>query len=589
MPHLIRHRFSIAAGLCLAQSAQAFDVYTVGGDASCQFAFIQDAIDAAAAHPGEDYVFVASNRTYAQQHLRVTGQDVDIIGGFRDCSDFDPALDQTTISGRSGNSVFEIEGSSHVYLGNLVITGGVLDSSHSGGGIYFGGAGALTLQTSWVFNNQAGYGGGIDVSPSGPTTLNLVGSTVSANTALVSGGGIRVEGQTTLTATHTPSQYNTYIAQNAALGQGDIGYGGGIEVLGPAVANFSAVLDLNSAPYGAGIAALATEHGAAYVNLFTTDPAAPVTVYGNHAAQTGGGIFLKPHAGSSSTAKLCARDFAIDANSAIDGVALYADEDSGHGSIAFFNAAVCDSPPGAVACAAGTACNEINDNVGSNGAALVVESGGALSANHFSARRNNAVDLILFVADTANGAGGDYVHLSNCLLVDNVSLSYLIEGFGAASGTQISLDNCTVAGNQLGTIYAAIRADVNFVAVNNSILYQPNHRTLFFTGSAGDLTAQYILSNDNVAFQGHTGFVNGGPGFVDAANGDYHQKRNSQGVDFAPAIAGSDLDGNPRTLDLVDTPNRFGPMDLGAYEIAAQGDPCSATDAIFCWGFDPEN
>ena len=228
--------FGIAALACQPQLAQAFNVYTVGGDSDCQFAFIQDAIDAAAAHPGEDYVFIASNRTYSSQHLVVTNQDVDIIGGFTSCGDFDPGLDQTTINGTNGHSVLEIEGTSHVYVGNIELTGAALDASHSGGGIYFGGAGSLTLQTSWIFNNQAGYGGGIDISPSGPTTLSLVGSTVSGNTALVSGGGIRIEGQTTLNATHTPSQYNSYIAQNAALGQGQIGYGGGIEVLGPAIA-----------------------------------------------------------------------------------------------------------------------------------------------------------------------------------------------------------------------------------------------------------------------------------------------------------------------------------------------------------------
>ena len=72
-----------AAAFCAAPSAFAFNVYTVGGDASCGFAFIQDAIDAAAGNPGEDYVFIAMNREYGDQHLVVTDQDVDIIGGFR--------------------------------------------------------------------------------------------------------------------------------------------------------------------------------------------------------------------------------------------------------------------------------------------------------------------------------------------------------------------------------------------------------------------------------------------------------------------------------------------------------------------------
>jgi hypothetical protein len=80
-------------------------------------------------------------------------------------------------------------GTSHVLLSHLVITGAVMDETHKGGGILFAASGGLTLQTSWVFNNQAGYGGGIDASPIGPATVNLIETTVSSNTALVAGGG----------------------------------------------------------------------------------------------------------------------------------------------------------------------------------------------------------------------------------------------------------------------------------------------------------------------------------------------------------------------------------------------------------------
>jgi len=577
-----------------APSAFAFNVYTVGGDASCGYAFIQDAIDAAASNPGEDYVFIASNRTYESQHLVVTDQDIDIVGGFTDCSDFDPGLDQTTIGGTSGHSVFEIEGSSHVYISNLVMTGAVMDASHSGGGIYFGGVGALALNNSWVFANQAGYGGGIDVSPTGPTTLTLTASTVSGNTALVSGGGIRIEGQTTLTATHTPSQYNIYIAQNAALGQGDIGYGGGIEVLGPAVANVSSVVDLNYAPYGGGIAAVATSAGSAIVNLFTTDPAQPVTLYGNQAASTGGGIFLKPLADGSLGAKLCAQEFAIDANIAVNGAAVYADEDSGLGSIAFFNNATCDQPAGAVLCAPGTACNEFNDNQSmdtnqqpTTGATVLVQSDGAFSASRFAARRNHGGMFVQFIADTAADNGGNYVHLHNCLMADNVEAFDLIDGTGGEDGTQIIVDTCTIANNSLGSPMV-ISANVNYVEVTNSIVAQPSQQTLDFWGhDPSDMTAHYVLTNDTTSLGGGSDIVAGTPVFVDAVDGDYHLVRTSPGVDMAPALDGVDLDGNPRTLDLVDVPNLFGPMDVGAYEIQVQGLlGCAVADTIFCNGFD---
>jgi hypothetical protein len=40
----------------MASPASAFIVLTVGGDSSCGYAFIQDAIDAAHDSPGEDYI-----------------------------------------------------------------------------------------------------------------------------------------------------------------------------------------------------------------------------------------------------------------------------------------------------------------------------------------------------------------------------------------------------------------------------------------------------------------------------------------------------------------------------------------------------
>jgi hypothetical protein len=58
---------------------------------------------------------------------------------------------------------------------------------------------------------------------------------------------------------------------------------------------------------------------------------------------------------------------------------------------------------------------------------------------------------------------------------------------------------------------------------------------------------------------------------------------------MAPAADGVDRDGNPRTLDLFDVPDQWGPLDVGAYEIQTQASgPCSAPDTIYCNGFDRE-
>ena len=58
-------------------------------------------------------------------------------------------------------------------------------------------------------------------------------------------------------------------------------------------------------------------------------------------------------------------------------------------------------------------------------------------------------------------------------------------------------------------------------------------------------------------------------------------------MDLAPGEDGVDLDGNTRTIDLVDMPDGpGGAMDFGAYEIQSQIASCAIADTVFCDGFD---
>ena len=77
--------------------------------------------------------------------------------------------------------------------------------------------------------------------------------------------------------------------------------------------------------------------------------------------------------------------------------------------------------------------------------------------------------------------------------------------------------------------------------------------------------------------------MQGAPSFVDAANRDYHLQISSLGVDYAPAAANVDLDGNTRNADMPGAPNAYGPLDLGAFERQSS---CGAADSVFCNGFD---
>jgi len=584
---------ALCAALCTTSPAfaarsapEGFAVYTVGGDASCGYTSIQDAIDAAKAHPGEDYIFIAQNFTYSNQALVVTDDDVIIEGGFPSCDVFDNGANTTLISGTSGHSIFEIEGSSTVALWNMELTGASMDTSHKGGAIYFGGAGSLSLMNDWIHDNTSGYGGAFAVDPSGPTTVSMLKNLIiGPNTALVQGGAIRIEGPTTVTAGWDAGEPPIYIGGNVALGQGDLAAGGGIEVIGPASFNGSARIHDNAADYGAGIAVFAREGDAATVNLYTTDAGNPVLVSNNTAGLTGGGIYVKSSS-QGALGSVCANDFTLDQNVARNGSAIYADADGGHGSIVYLNSTQCQRPAGAVACTPGPQCNDFSDNTSTDAgsATVMVQSNGALFADRFAARRNQGGRLVELIADTDIASAV----LENCLLADNVMSSNLLWGNGGADNTSLFVHGCTLTHNQLGSVDPVIYADVHRLEVTNSIVDQAPNASLAFTGAADQLFTQYVLTNDTGSFAGGTGILAGAPLFVDAANGDYHLQRSSPGVDEAPALDGLDLDGNTRTVDLADIPNDFGPLDLGAYEIQTQLPPpgCAVADTIYCNGFE---
>lgn len=575
---------------CAATQAFAFNVYKVGSGIGCQYSDIQAAVDAAAANPGEDFVWIASNKTYANEHVVVTGQDVIIEGGFTDCTQNEPT-GQTLIQGTSGHSVFEIEGSSNVELGYLEIVGG--QPNDQGGGVYFGGDGGLNLVSTWVHSNQANYGGGVAMNPSGSATLYLYSSTISVNTAFNDGGGIQLMGSSTLY-----SDSGSYITGNAAPN----GYGGGIKLQSPANVYVSSSVNNNTASYGGGIASFGGSNGGASVYLYSTDATNRVALYHNTATQLGGGVYLS--SSSFGQAGLCAQDFSLDANIAIAGSAVFADQTGGVGSTVYLNDFSCTppSPPvPAVACATGTLCNEIADNISqdsggnpTSGAAIDIASGGQMVARRFAARRNIGSSVIYVNTQVAGHSSTNLLstEVHECLMADNVTTRPLIEAYGGADNTQLVVDTCTLANNTVdtGTVPAyTIAADVNYAVLTNSIVYDLGALVVKFGGAAGDLTAQYDLVNNSSTMPADAlGVLKGPPSFVDVTNQDYHLVRTSLGVDYAPALADYDLDGNPRPIDLADVPNVFGPTDLGAYEIQTQlaPQPCSAADTIFCDGFD---
>jgi hypothetical protein len=567
-------------------------------DAKCTHNDLPSAIAAATCVYGTK-IFLTHEHLYANQHLTIDDQNVTLIGRADGdacgpasevicdpiCGPPPPILAPlATISGGgSGGSVITIVDASNVTLQYLDIRDGANTGDNgSGGGIYFNGHGSLTLLTSTIEHNHAQYGGGIDVTPSGGSaTLTLGANTmVTFNLADVSGGGIRLEGSSSLVA----NEDRTLIGYNTATSS----FGGGLEVIGPARADIGSpglaldgVIYANQAQYGGGIAVFGGPNKAkGYVNLYTTDPKRPVTVSGNTGDQHGGAVYGRGDpTDSDGQANFCATNSRIIENVALDGAALFLDHyyDNNALSNGYFNRAVCGGPIG-VACAPGVACNEIagnesrdpSTNALTGGAAIVVF--GTLDFDRVALHDNN-VGTLVFTYQVGP-------KLSNCLITRN-PLSYNV--FYRDAGTGASVDQCTIADNSIGDklFGEPFGDDPNFPILTNSLVFQPG------TPSGRIVQAHYVLG-DQYYGPDLTNESVSDPGFVDAANGDYHLRIDSKAVDYAggTGLHEPDLDGNPHEIDLPTVVDTFGPRDAGAYERQSPYACDNSGDYLFCGGFE---
>ncbi|MGA9335110.1 MAG: hypothetical protein WBV39_12595 [Rudaea sp.] len=603
--------------------------YRVGADTnSCQYNDIQSAINAVGDCP--TIIDITREHTYTSQHLSINNKPNLTLQGWGDgvtCAQipdnlsFPPYTPPNTVAplvdldgSGSGGRVLNISGTSNVILRNLTLLRGATASTATGGGINFDGSGSLTLTRSTVSFNNAGYGAGINMNGNGgPAALTLGSDTlVITNTASTSGGGIRMQGNSRLYAL----QPKTLIGYNHAAN----GYGGGLEVLGPARADIGspgynglAVIYGNDAAYGGGMDILTFDDGAdAIVRLFTTDPNNPVQVSGNSASHTGGAVYLKPLRGifSEATSAFCARDFRIDGNTAVEGTAIYSDSDyaadgSSSGGYISLNLTAaqheitCLQPEdpavlGAVACATGVPCNQFTGNVAedhngvaTDGSTILLQSVGVVYTDRVRMSGNAGAHLLREIGDY------DYTAavLSNCLLVDNALTGELVAQTDG-TGANTFLDSCTIAGNQIGAPHVFLAPGHFFL--HDSIIDQPGRATVDPVATDPTLVT-YVLTNDRSTLPDTAYIHQGEPSFVDAANADYHLLPTSQGVDSAPmatfySTGSLDLDGKTRVVDLPNVANSFGPMDLGAYEIPLSAVlACAAADTIFCDGFEGSN
>lgn len=562
-------RCLLACSLLIAPAAQA--VEHIGPN--CSLSSIQFALDT---YPDETEFHIDVG-TYAENlyiNRSFDPHDIKLIGGYVGCSDdtmvSDPTRTVITAAG-SNQSVVSVSGTVSPYFANLTLTGG---AAPVGGGIHFEGTGWIFLRDVRISANAADKGGGIGVVPrDGPVVLNLnVNTLVSGNTAATLGGGVYVDGATSLLIGPTASlAYNTVTAGNTAGG------GGGLAVVGPAHAHIGSIgfvdpasgitygaVSHNRAIAGAGIKLL--DGGIA--RLFSVARDRPTVIESNgdnDETLAGGGI------GLSNDATLCGWGYALRDNRG-SGAAL-----SAIGSTVKLertSMAICAEldPETAehVDCIPGHACNRIEGNVGSS----IVYSGSSLNhsasfaAGHVDIRGNTGSSYGMVYIDSGRAA------LYNCVLADNHAQSLLFW-----SG-EFAMDGCTIARNlpmESGTPLNAFFAWSHpSLQMTRSIVWQPGAALL--PRAPDTLSVVDVVASDAAALSGgtHSGITQANPLFVDETHGDYHLRRGSPAIDHSDAygMSGYDLQMQPRCIELASAPHA---CDIGAYELQ---------DRIFASGFE---
>ena len=143
---------------------------------------------------------------------------------------------------------------------------------------------------------------------------------------------------------------------------------------------------------------------------------------------------------------------------------------------------------------------------------------------------------------------------------------------GVGNGGIIDFFYNTLVDNEAVHVFNLYEAAEHTLNIHNSII---NHQglTLEENGTNNNLNGiDCVFLSEQASLTGNIGvLLLSDPGFVDAANGDYHLSANSDAIDLCDeslfdGSSYNDLNGHARGHDDPIVNNFLGPYDAGAYE-----------------------
>ncbi|MGB0513367.1 MAG: hypothetical protein ACPGJE_00850, partial [Wenzhouxiangellaceae bacterium] len=535
----------------------------------CPFTTIQAAVNASS---DGDTVRVVTG-TY-NELVSINTKDLDLIGGFADCSAVSPTGRSTINRGGAGlgMDIFYPAGESDplrvVNIENFIITGGGGVGFDSGGVFVEGRPGRLSanfinVEISGNSRDGAGEnGGGVRIAATGPNsgTLAMVtfdnDSALLNNTAAGNGGAIHCEssfdtGPVTLLRLGT-----TLVLQNQAVNGAGIAVDGCTNVFlysgGPLFLVFPTGGIVNNTATGDGGGLWVTNGGTAellareFAEFGDADEAA---LLAGNSADAGGAAHV-----SDSGSRLRVEDTYTLGNSARLGAAFRMVGDSDLTVTRSSTSGACAPIQSGGGVLSRPPCSVIDGNDASSGGGAISMIGESEASIARSIIRNN----------TSGGGLGPIARVRNSSLYEGPLTTLRVEGsviynnsggfgFDAVNNAEIIVSHSTIADNPIGEFRAAAAAG-QFAAVRLFSSIVDGTSTLAQTSGDGTAVAEFdcVIGDVTPGTTGATSLVDYSqidPQFIDPASNNYRLSATSPAIDYCdgsnlPMFVG--LDGNLR-------------------------------------------